>query len=311
MSGRHENRHESEPKGSGSLDGKNREEFIDSVRQTHTHIAREDIDSLPQEHRDYLLARHGTLDLDPVPDMSDADPYNWPHWKKVVNLTLVAFHAMMATFTAASIQSAFENIAADLGCSLQRATYLTSLQIAILGGAPLFWKPLSDRFGRRPIFIISLICSLVGNIGCSESHSYASMGVCRAIVAFFISPAAAIGSGVVAETFFKKSRARYMGVWTIMLTIGVPVSPFIFGFVAYRVDYRWIFRILAIVSLKNGFFLPLYQDQTDCVFRSMPCSFCSTYSSVPRRDTSVKVFNTMGRPSDKNTSSSVASTPHL
>ena len=34
-------------------------------------------DSLSQEHRDYLLKRHGTLDLDPIPDMKDADPYNW------------------------------------------------------------------------------------------------------------------------------------------------------------------------------------------------------------------------------------------
>lgn len=43
---------------------------------------------------------------------------------------------MMSTFTAASIQSAFVNISEDLGVSLQRVSYLVSLQIAILGGAP-------------------------------------------------------------------------------------------------------------------------------------------------------------------------------
>lgn len=36
---------------------------------------------LSEEHRQYLLARHGTLALDPVPDMNDADPYNWPTWR--------------------------------------------------------------------------------------------------------------------------------------------------------------------------------------------------------------------------------------
>lgn len=40
---------------------------------------------LSEEHRQYLLARHGTLDLDPIPDMNDADPYNWPTWR--VNIT--------------------------------------------------------------------------------------------------------------------------------------------------------------------------------------------------------------------------------
>lgn len=167
--------------------------------------------------------------------------------QKIINLLLVAFHAMMATFTAASIQAAFIPIAADLGVSLTRASYLTSLQIAILGGAPLFWRPLCNRYGRRPIFLISLICSLVGNVGCAKSPSYATMAVCRAITAFFISPAGAIGPAVVVESFFKKDRARYMGIWTLMVTLGVPVSAFIFGFVANDIGYRWIYWILAVV----------------------------------------------------------------
>lgn len=129
----------------------------------------------------------------------------------------------MSTFTAAAIIPAYENIAVDLGVSLQTTTYLTSLQIAVLGVAPLFWRPLSNRFGRRPIFLISLIGSLVCNIGCAESPSYASMAVCRALVAFFISPAGAIGSAVVAETFLKRDRARYMGIWTLLVTLGVPI----------------------------------------------------------------------------------------
>lgn len=168
--------------------------------------------------------------------------------QKLINLVLVAFHGMMGTFTAASIQSAFADISMDLGVSIQRTSYLVSLFIAILGGAPLFWRPLSDRFGRRPIFLISLVGSLVGNIGCAKSPSYATMGLCRAITAFFISPPLALGSAVVQETFFKLQRGQRMGVWTMFVTLGVPVAPFIFGFVALRVGYRWIYWILAIVS---------------------------------------------------------------
>lgn len=36
---------------------------------------------LSKGHRDYLIERHGTLDLDPVPGISPTDPYNWPAWK--------------------------------------------------------------------------------------------------------------------------------------------------------------------------------------------------------------------------------------
>ncbi|CZR63521.1 probable synaptic vesicle transporter SVOP and related transporters (major facilitator superfamily) [Phialocephala subalpina] len=209
------------------------------------HLEQNELHPISHEHQQYILERHSTTALDPMPDMSDADPYNWPKQKKIVNLLLVAFHAMMATFTAAAIQSAFVEIAIDLHVSIQRASYLTSLVIAILGGAPLFWRPLSDRYGRRPIFLLSLISSLIANIGCAKSPSYATMALCRAISAFCISPAAALGSAVVSEAFLKSERAKYIGIWAVMVTIGVPSAPFIFGFVALRVGYRWIYWILA------------------------------------------------------------------
>lgn len=213
-----------------------------------TYFEKEEIATLSPEHREYLQRRHGSLDLDPIPGFGDADPYNWSQWKKTVNLVLVAWHACMATFNSAAIIPAYQTIAKDLQVSLQRTTYLTALQIAITGGAPiLFWRPLATRFGRRPIFLISLLCSMVCNIGCAKSPNYASLAACSALVAFFISPAGGIGSAVVRETFFKKQRARYMGIWTIMVTLGVPISPFLFGFVAQRVSYRWIYWVLAIV----------------------------------------------------------------
>ncbi|POS72257.1 hypothetical protein DHEL01_v209358 [Diaporthe helianthi] len=142
-------------------------------------------------------------------------PYNWSQKKKATNLFLVAFHAMMATFTAAAIMAAFVNIAQDLEIEVQTASYLTSLFV------------LHSNLNHTPP------CAF----------------------AVHICPAAAIGSGVVAETFFKNERAHYMGIWTIFVTLGVPVAPFIFGFVALRVGYRWIYYILAIT---NGVQLVLY-----------------------------------------------------
>jgi MFS family permease len=169
--------------------------------------------------------------------------------QRLVNLVLVAFHAMMGAFSAASINAALSIIAQDLHITIERSSYLISLQIAILGGAPLFWAPLSDRFGRRPIFLLSLLCSMVCNIGSAYNNgTFASLAATSALTAFFISPPSAIGSGVVTETFFKKQRGRYMGVWTLMVTLGIPVSPVVFGFVAQRVGYRWIYKTLAIVS---------------------------------------------------------------
>jgi hypothetical protein len=37
--------------------------------------------TLASEHREYLLQRHKTLTLEPLPSADPADPLNWPSWK--------------------------------------------------------------------------------------------------------------------------------------------------------------------------------------------------------------------------------------
>lgn len=56
-------------------------EDLPSAPTQGTDIKHEEIAALSQEHRDYILQRHGSLDVDPVPAFGDADPYNWPDWK--------------------------------------------------------------------------------------------------------------------------------------------------------------------------------------------------------------------------------------
>lgn len=127
---------------------------------------------------------------------------------------------MMCTFTAAAVIPAFEQFSIEFGVTLTRASYLTSVQILVLGLAPLFWKPISNRFGRRPIWLISSFGSMICNIGSAESHSYTAQIVTRVLVSFFISPAIAISSAVVTETFFANQRGQKMGIWTLMVTLG-------------------------------------------------------------------------------------------
>jgi len=70
----------------GTSTMKSESESVERLGQTKTHatyIEREEVAMLSTEHRSYLLRRHGTLELDPVPGHGDADPYNWPNWKVV------------------------------------------------------------------------------------------------------------------------------------------------------------------------------------------------------------------------------------
>ncbi|KAF2448098.1 MFS general substrate transporter [Karstenula rhodostoma CBS 690.94] len=148
---------------------------------------------------------------------------------------------------ASGIIPAYENIAEDLGVTLQQTTYLTSIRIAVIGGAPLFWRPLSTRYGRRPIFIISLIGSNASTSAAQRPRHTRQWWPAAPSSPFSSPPprlsAPPSSSKPSSSTILpgtKHERAKFMGVWTIMLTIGVPLAPFIFGFVIYNL-FLYIF----------------------------------------------------------------------
>lgn len=146
---------------------------------------------------------------------------------------------MMTTFIASGVIPAYVEFSKLFNISLQKASYFTSAQILFLGLAPFFWKPVSNRFGRRPVWLVSTLCSMVCNIGCAESKSYGAMMVCRILVAIFISPPVGIGSGVVTETFFQHERGQKMGIWTC-----VPLPT------------TWLMFSLTIVDERAGCWSP-------------------------------------------------------
>ena len=70
----------------------------------------------------------------------------------------------------------------------------------------------------------------------------------RALTAVCISPPIAIGSGVVTELYFTHERASKIGWWTLLITVGVPIGPFIMGFVVQHASVDWVFWIFVIIN---------------------------------------------------------------
>ncbi|KAF1981651.1 synaptic vesicle transporter [Aulographum hederae CBS 113979] len=208
----------------------------------------EKIQSLTEEHREYLLQRHGTLDLDPLPSKDPADPLNWPSWTKLANLLTVSFLCLSGGFISAGVIPANEMIAESLQITLQQASYVASIQIIMFGWSPFFWTPISKRYGRRPVWLGGVFVSLICNIGSALSKTYGQLIACRAIGGFFIGAAIGMGSATVVETYFSRERGKYMGIWTSLTTIGPPLGGLSMGFVAQHLDYTWIFWICAIMN---------------------------------------------------------------
>ncbi|RLL97711.1 hypothetical protein CFD26_106368 [Aspergillus turcosus] len=213
-----------------------------------SHVEEASPSMLSQAHQQFLLERHGTINLEPIPSMSPNDPLNWPQWKKLAQMFLVVLHAFMNTFAAASLISAFAVIAKEYGVSIHKATYLVAVQILFLGLFPLLWNPLAERFGRQPIYLLSTFMMCVFNIAGGFCKSYGAQMATRVLFAIFACPPLGFGSAVVTELFFTHERAQKMGWWTLMITLGIPLGPIVFGFVVEHAGLPLLFWTLAAAN---------------------------------------------------------------
>jgi DHA1 family bicyclomycin/chloramphenicol resistance-like MFS transporter len=92
------------------------------------------------------------------------------------------FLASIGALTSLSIDMSLPSVPAmehEFGVAAGRGGLTMSLFLAGYALTPLAGGPLADRFGRRPVLLISLILFAASALACSVSPSYAVLLVCR------------------------------------------------------------------------------------------------------------------------------------
>lgn len=82
-----------------------------------------------------------------------------------------------------------------------------SLYVVGLAFGPILAAPISETFGRRVVYRISLPISMLFTLGAGFSKSFGSLLVCRFLAGFAGSPVLAVGAGTNADLFPPKARA--------------------------------------------------------------------------------------------------------
>ncbi|PSR71886.1 hypothetical protein PHLCEN_2v12230 [Hermanssonia centrifuga] len=211
------------------------------------------VDSEAASGHTAAFKRHGRVDLVPMPSDDPQDPLNWPSWRKNLLLWIVSFHALQGPFGAAVAIPAFEDFAVEFGIPLNTVAYLVSVEILFLGVMPLVWAPISERIGRRPVYLISALVSAGCALAGAYCHSYGTLMVSRVFQAIFISPPLSIGASTVSEMFFSYQKGRKMGVWVLLVTCGPVTGPLVTGYLVQNKGWRAAFYLLAAIHLALFF----------------------------------------------------------
>jgi len=242
-------------------------------------------DNISESHKQYLLDRHGTFELDPLPSMNDSDPLNWSWSVKITQLVLVSFHGFFATFMASGQVPAFGPFAEQFHKSINACSYLTSAQIIILGWLPWVWLPVMNRYGRWKLLMVSTLGSMAFNLVSIFCTGYGALMAMRCLLAFFISPGIAVGGAIAGETTFSHQRASRNGLWALSVTLGTVAGPIFMGLVVERVSTKYIYVVFTAVNGLQFLAYLLFGKETLFNYADLSRNKQALWHFLPIRDT--------------------------
>lgn len=90
----------------------------------------------------------------------------------------------------------FASLQEIYGISYSQVNWTVAIPALGLAVGPLFWSSLADIYGRRIIFIIGTLISLVATIGAAVATNYGGYMAARFFQGFGVSPGATVGMAV-------------------------------------------------------------------------------------------------------------------
>ena len=107
---------------------------------------------------------------------------------------------------------------------------LTLSALILLGGA------LGDRFGRRRVYVIGLVWYTVASVLCALAPSLSLLVAARVMQGVGGALLTPSSLAIIQATFIPADRARAIGAWSALLSIGALTGPPLGGFLVDMLD---------------------------------------------------------------------------
>ncbi|KAL4871520.1 hypothetical protein BDV12DRAFT_163910 [Aspergillus spectabilis] len=217
-----------------------------------------------QVHHGSSTKHEGELILYPQPSSDPADPLNWPAWRKAVVLLCVSVYAFIGNFTSSSIASAFPLYATPLAFNppvgIGRLGRLVAVNVLMMGAGNIWWVPLANTYGRRPITLINILLLTLSSMWAGLATSFESLLAARFFMGVGVGPADTIAPNMIGEIYFTHQRGKAMGFYTAFLCLGSLVGGVSGGYIAGNHGLAWLHWvnviICAILLVAFALFVP-------------------------------------------------------
>lgn len=142
------------------------------------------------------------------------------------------------------------------------ASFVVSVWILGYFFGPLFLGPLSELYGRLPVYLVCNLMFTVFNICTAVSPSLPALIVFRFLAGTFGGCPITIGAGTFGDLIHPRSRGKIIAIWSLGPILGPVIGPLIGGYLGQSVGWRWICWTLSIASGVGTIASIIFQEET-------------------------------------------------
>ncbi|KAH0383177.1 MFS general substrate transporter, partial [Aureobasidium melanogenum] len=182
-------------------------------------------------------------------NFTEDDPHSarcLPVWRKwvivvVVSTTNLCFACASSLYTGTTAQ-----VEDKFGTSRTITTLGLSMFVVGLGLGPMILAPLSEFYGRRPVYVISTLMFVIWIVPCAVANNIATLVIARFLDGFAGAAFLSVAGGTVGDMFTGAELQKPMMVYTAAPFLGPELGPLIADFINYKANWRWTFWVLLI-----------------------------------------------------------------
>ncbi len=165
----------------------------------------------------------------------------------------VGLGLLMYAIDSTAVAVAIPSLIKDLGTNVLWAAWTISIYlVAVTSVMPLMGN-LSDSFGRKKVYVISLILFTASSFACALAPNVYSLVAFRFLQGIGGASFLPTAAGIVSDQF-PENRERVIGLFTSIFPIGGIVGPNLGGWIVSQYSWRYIFYInlpigIALIAL--------------------------------------------------------------
>ncbi|MEZ8645209.1 hypothetical protein BCU69_13895 [Vibrio cyclitrophicus] len=131
----------------------------------------------------------------------------------------------------------------------------------------LFWGPLSEKFGRKPILLIGLASYMVASVICAMTNSIEQLIGARIFQAFAGSAITVIATAIVKDLYDGREREKIMATIMSLVIIAPMVAPVFGAFLLKIASWRMMFVTLAVFGAFASVLALCYRETLESKYQ--------------------------------------------